>query len=193
MQNFWKMIVLSTLMLMLSACAFVSESVPLKPQVNVQPTLSGDGKIIALNIIDARPDSALGGRVTAYGPAAKISLENDLISVVRLEVTKGLAKNGFKVVPYTDNATRKLVVRIIALQYQQRTGFWAGTVIVTSTLEGSANNKGQTYENTYRTEDEHTVVFTPSADTDIKNINSGLASSLSKLLNDQSLMHFLAR
>lgn len=192
MKNFFKIVVLSSFMLLLSACGFMSESVDLKPQVYVQPIISGYGKKIALRVIDARADTSLGGRSTGYGPGAKISLTNDLTTTIRLELIKGLSKNHLDVIPYAENAVTQLEVRILALQYRQRTGFFTSTVVITSALEVLANNNGHTYRNIYRTEDEHSIIVTPTANTDNKNINANLSNSLNKLLNDQRLVKFLA-
>lgn len=188
-----KYLVLSSLVLMLSGCAFVSESVPLQPQITVPATHIGDGKTVAVKVIDARPDDTIGGRASGYGPAAKIKLASNITDTVRTAVYEGMRRNGFQPISYDENVQRKLIVRIIALQYKQRTGLFVGTITISSTLEASADNKGKTYEKIYRTENEHNIVVTPTSGSDEKNINEALSSSLNKLLGDEQLMRFLAK
>lgn len=193
MKNYLKMIFASSLIIILSACAFVPESVSLQPQVNVGSSHIGNNKTVALDVIDARPNKVIGGRASGLGPQADISLADDLVSTVRTAVSQGLSQSGFKVVSNDAQASRKLVVRIVELQYQEHIGLVSGSITITSTLSGTATNKGKIYEEVYRIEDKHTPVITPTSEADAKNINAALSGSLNKLLNDQKLLQFLAQ
>lgn len=187
-----KYFIFMPLMLLLTACAFQSESIALKPQVNVSATQIGMGKSIAVEVVDVRNDTSLGGRASGYGPAANISLADDIVKVVKTEVSQGLMKKGFKVVA-DENNPRKLIVRIVGLQYQQRTGFWAISIIVTSSLEAVAQNNGKNYQQMYRSRVEHQVLVTPTSGADTGYVNAAISDLLNKLLNDEQLLIFLAK
>ena len=100
MNKIIKLLLVAINLMMLSACALTPESVKLNPQINVASNNIGHGKKVAVRVIDARPEQTLGGRATAYGPAAKIKLANDIKKVVRSTVTQGLKKYNFTPTPY---------------------------------------------------------------------------------------------
>jgi len=180
---------------LLTGCAFVPEKVTLSPKVQYKHSQVGHGKAVALKVIDARPSTSLGGRASGYGPAASIKLSSDhLIQVVRSTVAKGLRANDFRVVSPGMPATAKLVVRINALEYRQRAGFWTGHIDLNSSVEADASEPhNQSYDKVYRYTGTKNVVFTPTSGSDHKQINHAVSNSLSQLLNDRKLMHFLAR
>lgn len=179
----------------LTGCAFVPEKVTLDPKVQYKHSHVGHNKSVVLRVIDARSSTALGGRVTQYGPAAPIDVSSEsLVQIVRATVSKGLRANDFRVVSPGSPATALLVVRVNALEYRQRVGFWAGHVDLNSNIEGKATGShNQTYDKVYRYTGTKNVFFTPTAGSDHKQINGAVSSSLGQLLNDRKLMHFLAR
>ncbi|MCP4474463.1 MAG: hypothetical protein GY821_07845 [Gammaproteobacteria bacterium] len=185
--------VLLVSLLSLAGCAFSPEQVKLQPQVNVQKQNIGEGKQVAVRVIDARPHTDLGGRVSGLGPTAKISLANDLDKVVKDEVDSGLKNLGFQPVPYSAQAQRRLTVHITNLDYRSRAGFWTANISINSTLEASAVNGDSSYDHVYRGDSEHRVMVTPTSNSDFQNVNRALSASLDKMLNDQNLMIFLKR
>lgn len=63
---------------LLTGCAFTPEAVKLNPNVNVEKQNIGHGKMVAVNVLDVRKSTSLGGRASGYGPAANISLADNL-------------------------------------------------------------------------------------------------------------------
>ncbi len=185
--------VLLVSLLSLAGCAFSPEQVKLQPQVNVQKQNIGQGKQVSVRVIDARPHTDLGGRVSGFGPTAKISLADNLNKVVKDEIYAGLKNLGFQPVPYNPQAQRQLTVHITNLDYRSRSGFWTANISINSTLEASAVNGNNSYDHVYRGDSEHRVMVTPTSNSDFQNINSALSASLNKMLNDQNLMIFLKR
>lgn len=188
-----KFITFSFLLILLTGCAFVPESIPLQPQVNIPETNLGQGKTVFVAVIDARPDDTLGGRITGYGPAASIKLSNNITEIVREQIIKGLSQNGFKPVVNQLGIERKLTVRINSFDYKQRIGLLTGTLIIGCTLEGTVDNKGEHYINVYRAVTQNDIVLTPTSDYDTQHINEVFANSLYKLLSDKQLLKFLTK
>ncbi len=143
--------------------------------------------------IDARPDTSIGGRASGYGPAANIGLANNIKVIVREAVKKGLHNYGFRIVPYRTKAVRRLTVRIVALHYSQRAGLISAGIRINSTLEGSANVKGKTFDRVYRGNRSKQILFTPTEHQDNRYINNALSNTLNQLLNDKQMLNFLAR
>lgn len=178
---------------LLGSCSFTPESIQLNPQLQTSQSNIGAGKTVAVRIIDDRADTSLGGRASQYGPAAKISLASDLSSTVEKGIEFGLQKQGFKTTSYSDSAQRRLIVRITALQYQTNSGFWAGHVTVSGTLDAVGYNGSRRYEQVYRGQDIHSVEITPSSTSDSQHVNSAVSSMINNLINDKALMRFLAK
>ncbi len=189
----FKVVIIFISVAVLGGCALVPESVKLNPTINVPHSHIGKGQVVAVNVIDARPATALGGRASGYGPAAKISLATSLVSTVKATVERGLIANGFKIAAPAQSAASNLTIRIIALQYKSRAGFFTGHIDISSTLEGSAKNQSRTYDKVYRYNSSNDAFFTPTAGRDSKNINAALSVTINKLLADKSLMSFLAK
>lgn len=181
---------------LLTGCSFVPESVNLHPQLAATPTANiGEGKAVEVQVVDARPDSSLGGRPSGFGPAANISLNNSITDVVQQNIENGLRDYGFAAVDYTGNPniSRTLVLRITGLQYDQRLGFASSDIIITSTIEATANNKGRVYDQVYRSSKKNEAIVTPTSGQDSANINGVFSDTLNKILTDQNLLNFLAK
>ncbi len=187
-----KLAAASVVLATLTGCAFVPEKVSLQPTVKTKKSNIGHGRKVAVNVVDTRADKDLGGRASGYGPAAKISLANDIGSVVRQSVYKGLRSQGFKPVANTADANHHLTVRITGLDYKSRAGFFTGSVDINCSLDASANNNRRNYEKVYRNNGTQNVFFTPSSDSDKEHINAALSDTLSQMFNDKGLIKFLA-
>lgn len=191
--DFIKILTISITCTLLAACAFVPEQVQLNPNIHYAKTNIGHGNPVAVRVVDARTSTTVGGRASEYGPAGKITIKNNINNVVRKAVYKGLRSNGFKPVDSSNDTARSLTVRISGLQYNQRTGFWVGHIDISAALGVSARNHQKTFEQVYRNSSTQGVMFTPTSDSDHDNINQALSIVLNKLVNDVTLMHFLAK
>jgi uncharacterized lipoprotein YajG len=178
----------------LTGCAFVPEDIKLQPKPDYSHSHIGQGKKVALRIMDTRPSSAVGGRASGYGPAAKINLDStQMVASVRQALSRGLRANDFKVVGGNQPANARLKVRVSAIQYKQRAGFWTGHIDINSSIEGEASkSNNRSYDKIYRYNSTKDVIFTPTEGGDNKNINRAVSQSLSKLLADKKLLRFLA-
>lgn len=193
MKNKFKLLFALSVSAFLSACAFVPEKVQLQPEVGLGPTENiGKGQQVALEVLDMRPDATLGGRPSAYGPAADISLANNIVSVVENTISQGLAQYNFVPVSVGTNTSKQLTIRILDLDYQQRANIMTGTSLVNSTIEATASNNGKVYDNVYHNQQTDDSFFTPTSGADSKEINAALSNTLDQILQDNTLMNFLA-
>ena len=188
-----KTIAIITCIVTLAGCAFTPEKVPLNPTVNVQKQNVGHGKLVAVQVIDVRKSTSLGGRASDYGPAANISLSGDLNKAVKSSLNKILIAYGFKPVNNQSNSSCRLIVRIISLDYNQRAGFWVAGIRVNSTIEAIAKNHSQIFDKIYRTTNKHGTILTPTSQSDAKHINAAMSSTLSKFAQDTKIFKFLAK
>lgn len=175
----------------LSGCAFNPQQASLNPTLNISESQVGSNTKVAVKVIDERADKSLGRRGTAYGDAAEITAKQDLTTVVKEEIEKGLAKQGF-IIGETEGADSLLTVEIRALEYSTSQGFWTGGVHIKGAFKGRAKNADSDMEKMYRYEKEERVVVVPTAETNEKWINEALTETLSKLITDGELLSFLS-
>ena len=179
--------------LLVSGCAFQQQQVMLQPELRALPSEMGQGKNVAIKIMDERPEKDFGHRGNVYGKAAKITSNQDVATVIREKVADGLKRNGFQPEQWKEEATRTLKVEIRLIEYSTSVGFWSGGIHTKSTLKAIANSNGKQYENFYRGENEDRVFVVPFADENERYINDVVSLSLQKMFNDTELLMFLAR
>lgn len=185
-----KFLLLAMFAIATSGCAFNAQTVKLDPQVSVAPSNEGAGKIVALRVVDERPNQSLGRRGTAaVARGAEISSDRDVAAVVHEKVAEGLRAKGFEVGEETDT---RLTLELRQLEYSTSTGFWTGGIHVNGAIKAEAQRPGDSFEQMYRTESERRAVVVPTAGKNEDDINLGLADMLRKLLDDVGLIRFLS-
>lgn len=185
-------IILVAISLLLSACAFNSQTARLAPTVDVQSSNEGRGVAVAVRVVDERASKSLGHRGTAYGAAAEITAAQDVAVVVHDQLVTGLQKKGFQVVDYAADASPRLTVEVRNLEYSTSQGFWTGGVKIQSALKVQAARGTTSYEQMYRSDKEERVVVVPTASTNEQWINTSLSDVLNQLFEDIGLFKFLA-
>lgn len=191
MLKFVRIMLLVVSISFLSACT-IPECVELTPQVVISGINLGHGAVVAVRVIDARPEAHLGGRRLTGASAAKISLADSIQRAVRRTVWAGLKTYNFLPKPYWKDAKRRLTLCVLALDYQQTGNFLISGVNISSTIEVTAVNSGKTFNRTYQGGKNTRILFTPTQSTDKDRINAVLSDTLGQMLNDKQLMHFLA-
>ena len=188
-----KSIFLVFLMSLLAACAtFAPQLVTVNPNVSVTESAAGLGKVVALKVIDARADKALGYRTTRSDKDSAIITNQDVAKVVQLKIYDSLKKSGFNV-DIVDNGPRALKVEIRNLEYSVPTGSWTGGIRVLATLNVVVKNGDTTYENLYQITNNERVVIKPDREKNEALINKTLSDVLQRLLQDQKLIALLAK
>ena len=95
----------------LAGCAFASEKITLNPTVNVAKQNIGHEKLIAVQVIDSRASTSIGGRASGYGPAGNISLASNLKKTVTRNIDKTLVAYDFKPANKAVRLTHRFTVR----------------------------------------------------------------------------------
>src|SRR5690606_25531114 len=81
--------------LLASGCAFNEQAVRVTPQVDVAPGTVGEGVAVRVNVVDERPRTTLGTR-GARGGGADLTVEGDLVSILRGAIETGLQRLSFE-------------------------------------------------------------------------------------------------
>lgn len=191
MKRSWILLIVSVLLS--SGCAYTSQAVTLKPEIQPPSVSIGQGKPVLLTVVDERPRSTLGTR-GVRGVGAEITVAGDLTGTVRNSLADGFQHQGFK--PTSDKPTdgRELRVEIRNLDYRVTQGFWSGTLNTECGLKATCIiGSARPYEQLYRGEFEESIQFAQTAEANEKYINSAVSRAINLLLQDSRLSRCLAQ
>lgn len=182
-----------TLAIMLAAtsgCAFQKQAIQLKPKVEVVTSNVGNSKPTMINVADERPRATLGTRGVS-GIGEQLTVEGDLVQIVRSAIDDGLKRQGF----FTDGPLEnQLRVEIRNLDYTVNSGFWAGKLNVEFLLKGiciKGNNRP--YEQIYRGEFRENIQVVQGEAANNTYVNTAVSAAINGLLGDKALLSCLAQ
>lgn len=182
-----------SLMPLLAACStFAPQMVTLNPKASVTQSTAGLGKVVALKVIDARADKALGYRTTRSDKDSAIITNQNVAKVVQSKIYDSLKKSGFDV-DILDNGARALKIEIRELDYSVPTGSWTGGIRILATLNAVVKNGDTTYENLYQITNNERVILKPDREKNEELINKTLSDILQRLLQDEKVIALLAK
>lgn len=175
--------------IVLSGCAFQKQAIRLQPQLKVETSSIGAGKLTMVNVADERPRSTLGTRGVS-GIGEQLTLEGDIAAVVRDAIGEGLRKQGFQTDGPIEN---QLKVEIRNLDYIVNSGFWAGKLNVEFLLKGICiKGTARPYEQTYRGELHLNIQVVQSAEANTQYVNQVVSDAINKLVTDKAMLQCLA-
>jgi len=188
-----KKLAMFLLVFSLAGCAYIDQNLRVTPQVAIEQENIGNGKQVALRVVDDRDQQLIGKRGVQYFPGGKISTNQDLAEVLKNAFIIGLRRKGFE--PVGENDSNLLIkAELRSLSYETSMGFFTGGNIGTAVLKVIASQpSGKTYEKTYRSEKEIRTAFIGSQETNAKVVNDALADALNKVFEDRELLVFLAQ
>ena len=179
---------------MVAGCAYIDQNLQVTPQMSISSINVGQGQKIALRVVDDRDEELIGKRHDGYGlSGAKISTQQDLVTVVKTFISDGFSKKGFEVVAEGESGVF-VKVELRTLGYENSTGLWtAGNIGKAVVKVNVTHPSGKSYEKSYRSQKEIRTAFVASQETNAKVINGALSDALNKIFEDDELLHFLAQ
>jgi uncharacterized lipoprotein len=187
------LIVLLTLLVLISGCAWTPQAVALKPDILLTGSSKGQGRNVFLNVVDERPRSTLGTRAVK-GMGAELTVQGDLKDIVRTSVASGLQDQGFVVTSTMPKDGRELRVEIRNLDYGVTMGFWAGSLRTECGLKAVCIiGSNRPYERLYRGEHQESVQVVQGAGANERYLNDALSQAINSLLQDPQLIQSLTQ
>lgn len=177
----------------LCACQYIPQDVKIAPTVEVTESNIGQGKLVAVQVLDERENSTIGKRGFGFETGATIATEQNVSQLFQTAVSEGLQRNGFKPVPDNVEAPTNLRVEIRTLNYDVAMGLWTGENSAESAVKVEATNGEARYEKMYRGRSAIRTVFHASQETNTKIINAAINDVLDTMFADRKLLEFLAR
>ena len=188
--SFMKWGTLAIMLAATSGCAFQKQAIQIKPQVQVPSSNLGNSKQTMINVADERPRATLGTRGVS-GIGEQLTVEGDLVQIVKAAIDRGLTQQGFQTEGGLENQLR---VEIRNLDYAINSGFWAGKLNVEFVLKGiciKGNNRP--YEEIYRGEFRENIQVVQGEAANNTYVNTAVSSAINALLADKVLLSCLAQ
>jgi uncharacterized lipoprotein len=176
-----------------AGCAFTPQAVKLSPEIKVEQSALGGNQAVRINVVDERPKSTLGTR-GARGVGAEMTLEGDLVEIVRTSLGDGLTRKGFSTQSLHGAQAPELRVEIRSLDYGVTVGFWSGDLRTQCSLKAICiHGPDRPYEKLHRGEFKENVQVVQGADANNVYVSNALSEALNNLLADGELISCLAR
>jgi len=174
-------------------CSLSAQTVRLAPQVQVAQSDVGQGKLIGLDVNDARPDKKAGIIGDENIKFVTVAAEDGPPSAVYREAAEALIRLGFRVEPASDASVRVLRIQLTELEYQSLKRPFTFDTEAKVTVAAVARNTHDRFERRYETEETSTSGSPPSQSEVARTINSQVSKALDDVLSDRQLIALLAR
>lgn len=172
---------------LLSGCALQPQVLPITPRLDVSAAPHrGDGRSIALDAIDGRPDNVVGYRDPMDDNSA-ITTAPEIVRVIKREVENAYGQLGFRVVPQGEDADITLEVRLTELGYTRQRGTVVNNIHTGATIEATSIMHGKTVTGTYRDSQGKEMVLKPNLEDNAALMNKHLGAALSRMVADPRL------
>lgn len=177
-------------LLLMSGCTAVDQNVALSPEAPRAANSIAAAEPVALDVVDARTDNALGHINNLDAEPARITTTQDLAAIVKTATAETLQWYGFRPVAWRDRADPRMLVEIERIDHQ-----------VDATLPRDASTEVELRVRAWRGNETYTAraqsslskrmvgAATPEANAEL--IDQALTQALERLLSPE-LARFLA-
>ena len=184
---------LGLVLVSLLGCAPRSQNIQLDPPVNMESSSVGQGKVIWLQVKDARPRKTLGLVGDPGGNYAHVSVEDDFSNALYQRVSEALRSMGFVVQPTPGPDQRSLKVEVRDIQYQSLKQTLTYDTDLSVSVAARAQNGDDFYDRVYNAGAKRTSALIPSAADSRQAVNEAVGTTLKEMLSDGPLIAVLVR
>ncbi|MFT5577005.1 MAG: putative lipoprotein [Bermanella sp.] len=189
----FKLLVVSWLALLISACALSPQQMTIQPLLESSSSNIGEGRTLFVEVLDARESSAIGSRGGIYKSTSLITLANDLPTAIRDAATQQFRDMGF-VVQATPQASADIRIIVDKLSYSDPdTSALGFDIALEAVLRVEAKQQGDKYSGRYQIKNNRTYATVPGRDRNEEMINEALSGALQRLFSDPKLLAFTLR
>lgn len=186
-------LVLGLSVLLLQGCSLRPQNIKLDPPVEVAPSNVGQGKMVWVQIRDARARKTLGNVGDPDGRFTQVSVDDDFSSTVYQRVSAAMRKIGFVAQPTPAPDERKLVIEVRELKYQSLKQTLTFATDVSVSIIAMATNGNEHYDRVYNAGEQKTSPLLPDEKERAQTVNKVVGMALDDMLNDSRLVGLLAQ
>ena len=190
----WKVAVIATGFAASAAggCAFSNQQIQLKATIQNPVSETAAGRAVHVRVADERLRTIIGRR-RAGGNGGSITTQQDLSTLVRDGLQKGLRRYGFTIAAVGAADVPVLAVELRALDYEAVAGWLSLDIIAWGALEATCKSGARRYQTFYRVDRSRgPVSFPPPVAKNTALVNRTLSDLLMKPLTDRNMLECLA-
>jgi uncharacterized lipoprotein len=175
---------------LLLACAYSPQIVTIDPEIQVNKSMDGQGRVVSVEAYDRRKDKVLGTQGGVYTDTSGISLADNTEQVLASTVADVFSQMGFSVQPGQQDGLR-LTVYLDELYYSSPDVLYSNRVDMRTVITVEAVKGNLKHTNVYRYQGDKRFVLRPDAEDNSKTINMMLSATLQRLFEDVQFMTFI--
>lgn len=188
-----KLLFLSMLALLLTACALSPQQVTIAPTLEPNKSNIGEGRTLSVEVVDARESDTIGSRGGMYKSTSLITPANDMPAAIREAAVRQFRDMGY-VVQAAPGASADIRLFVDTLSYSDpETSAVGFDVALESVLRVEAHQNGDTYTGRYQVKTTKTYATVPGRQRNEEMVNEVLSAALQRLFNDPKLLAFTLR
>jgi uncharacterized lipoprotein YajG len=178
---------------LVQGCAPRAQNIKLDPPIEVAPASLGQGKVVWVQVADARPRKTLGAVGDLSGRYAHVSVEDDFSATMYQRVSKALRELGFVAQPTPGPDERSLRVEVRDIQYQSTKKTLTFDTELSVALAALAQNGAEHYDRIYNAGEKSTSPLMPGPDDHARAVNRAVGVTLEEMLSDGQLLGVLGK
>jgi uncharacterized lipoprotein len=181
----------------LYSCALSPQSIALQPILNVPAEPIGRNRLLAVEVMDQRPQQAFGARGGVYDTALIVP-RTDVAQAIHTALTERLRASGFNITHWQPGMEPSLRVIIKHIDYVMNEAAIIGgplinEVRVRAVIEAMVSNGGQSRNGEYQASNARRQVGYLTAADNVSILNEVVAQALQQLLQDRDILDLLTR
>lgn len=171
--------------------AFAPVFVDLAPRVDVPEARVGEGRAVALEVVDRRPDPSVGERRHGIVEGSRIELAQPIEATVHAALASALQRRGFVLAEGAMGGAR-LVVEVRELSYVPEGGAFGARATSVVALHAEARAGDRFLSRDYRIADSDRMAIASSEHFNSGRLSAMLGEVLRRMVSDPEMMAVLA-
>lgn len=177
----------------LPGCALSPQTITIDPVLQVEQAQAiGQGRTLALEVVDSRPSPIIGKRGGVYPETSSISTTGDITPNIWRAVSAMLSDYQFSVVEGDADGSLKMKVVIESIDYVASGGSRVTGVTTSAVVGVVCVNGTREFTGRYRGNTSRDIFITPDTEDNQKLINETLAKVLDRVVSDEKLLEFIS-
>lgn len=185
-----KKLVLTFVLIWVSACAYSPQQITLQPRIETGGESYGNGRSVAVSSVDERANPILGTRGGLYKETSVISIANDMNEAIVRATQAKLATQGFNVNSSQSDANLTVVVEALSYDIPDQKVIKKVDLRCVIRIDVEAGNEH--YTGRFRTSSEQQTVVSPGMERNEQMVNQLLSDTLARAFSDPKLKAFLS-
>lgn len=178
----------------LPGCALSPQTITIDPVLQADgPKAIGQGRTLALEVVDSRPSPIIGERGGVYPETSSISTTGDITENIWQALSGILSDYQFSVVRGDTGGSLNMKVMIESIDYVASGGTRVSSVKTSAVVGIVSVNGTREFTGRYRGNTSKDVFIPPDTEENQKLINETLAKVLDRVVSDEKLLEFISQ